>query len=142
MNNTFVTETDSHYVRQQSCRAVFPIFLVLSLVTCACFFVGWQLFIFFELIVIISCIHTFFQSRKKEHSWKLEFENDYLIVTDLTHQNRYEIYDIPASDFIINQTKKEVVLDYCSVTIKNTVFAFGGVKNCQQLKTYIQENYR
>jgi len=52
------------------------------------------------------------------------------------------IYDIPASDFIINQSKKEKDLDYCSVGIKNTIFAFGGVKKCKELKEYIANNYR
>ena len=53
----------------------------------------------------------------------------------------FYVSDIPASDFVITQAKDETKLDYCSLLIKKTVFCFGGVKNCRQLKEYIQENY-
>ena len=143
MTNTFITQTDSQYVRRQSVFAVLPVFLVFSLVACCvCFFVGWELLLFFELVIIIASVHTLFQNMKKEHLWKLEFERDQLTVTNLKTGESYQVYDTPASDFIITQTKGELSLDYCSVTIKDTIFAFGGVQNCQQLKAYIQENYQ
>ena len=49
--------------------------------------------------------------------------------------------DIPASDFVITQTKQEIPLDYCSFAVKHTVFVMGGVQNCKELKAYIQVHY-
>lgn len=79
---------------------------------------------------------------KKEHYWKLEFEDDALTIVNLKTNEYYSVFDIPASDFVITQSGNETNLDYCTLMIKHTVFAFGGVKNCTQLKAYIQENYR
>ena len=141
-NNAFTTETIPQYVRLQSNKSLIIVFFVFSLIACLGFLIAWQTFIFFELIVIISCFVTLFQNNKKGHHWKLEFENDVLTITNLKTNESYWVSDIPASDFVITQSKNEMHLDYCSLMIKNTVFAFGGVKNCQQLKTYIKENYK
>lgn len=140
--STFMTETDPKYVRQQSNKASFIIFLVLSLLACLGFFVAWQTFVFFEAIVIISCFAALVSSNKKGHYWRLEFEDDALTIINLKTNESYSVYDVPASDFVITQSGKEANLDYCTLLIKNTIFAFGGVKNCVKLKAYIQENYR
>ena len=143
MNNTnaFVTETDAKYVRFQSSKALLITFFVLSLFACLGFLVAWQTFAFFESIIIISCAVVFFQKRSKGHSWKLEFNDAVITITNLTTKEEFCVYDIPASDLVINQSKNEIKPDYCSLMIKNTVFAFGGIKNCRQLKAYIQENF-
>ncbi len=140
-NNTFSTTTDPVYVRLQSNKSLAIVFFVFSLIACLGSLVAWQTFIFFELIVIISCVVSLFRNSKKGHYWKLSFENDMLTITNLTTNESYWVSDIPASDFVITQSKSEKHYDYCSLMIKNTVFAFGGIKNCQQLKTYIEENY-
>lgn len=140
-NNTFSTSTDSVYVRLQSFKFLITTFFVLSLIACLGFLVAWQTFMFFEVIVIISCVVSRFQNNKNIHHWKLEFESDALTITNLKTNESYYVSDIPASDFVITQSKNEIPLDYCTITIKNTVFAFGGVKNCQQLKKYIKDNY-
>ena len=138
--NSFTTETAPQYVLLQSNKALIIAFFVLSLIACLGFLVAWQTFVFFEIIIVISCFVTFFQNRKKGHHWKLEFENNTLTVTNLKTAESYLLSDIPASDFVITQSKSEMRLDYCSLLVKNTIFAFGGVKNCQKLKAYIQEN--
>ena len=141
MNHTFTTETDAKYVRLHQSKAILLVFPVFSLLACLCFFISWELFVFCELILIISCFVTFLKNNKADHSWKLAFENDELIITNLNTSKVFRVYDIPASDFVVTQSKGEMDLDYCSLMIKNTVFAFGGIKNCRQLKAYIQENY-
>ena len=139
--NAFVTETDAKYVRFQSSKTLLITFFVLSLFACLGFLVAWQTFAFFEIIVLICCAVVFFQKRNKGHSWKLEFNDAVITITNLTTKEEFCVYDIPASDLVVNQSKNEVNLDYCSLMIKNTVFAFGGIKNCSQLKAYIQENF-
>lgn len=139
--NTFVTETDSGYVRFKTYKTTSVLFVVMSLLACFGFLIAWQTFLFFEFIVLISCVVTLNSKKGTHHDYQLRFEDDRLYITDKTNANVYEVFDIPASDFIINQTKQEVKKDYCSVAIKNTVFAFGGVKSCAQLKKYILDNY-
>lgn len=141
MNKSFSTETDSKYIKLQFDKDILVIFFICSLIACLGFLISWQLFVFLELIFTFSLIITFFTKRNNEHRWKLEFEEDSLKVINLKTQEEFYVYDIPASDFVINQTKNEIELDYCSLMIKNTVFAFGGVKNCKQLKEYILENF-
>jgi len=140
--NTFVTETDSKFVKHQMYKVYPKVYLGFTLVACLAFLVGWELFAFFEIVILITMFITLFQTSKNEQKWKLEFENDFLVVTNLVTGMEYEVYDIPASDFVFSkQTKAEKELDYCGLAIKNTVFTFGGVKNCSQLKEYIRENY-
>ena len=139
--NTFVTETDSKYVRLQTYKVTSVLFVVLSLLACLGFLIAWQTFLFIEFIVLISCIVTFNSKKSTYHDYSLRFEGDKLYIMDNFTASTYEVFDIPASDFIINQTKQEVKKDYCSLAIKNTIFTFGGVKNCTQLKKYISDNY-
>jgi hypothetical protein len=139
--NTFTTETDSGYVRLQTYKTTLVLFVVLSLLACLGFLIAWQTFLFIELIVLISCVVALNSKKGTHHTYVLKFEDDRLYITDKTDANMYEVFDIPASDFIINQTKQEIKKDYCSLAIKNTIFAFGGVKNCAQLKKYISDNY-
>ena len=141
-DNIFVTETDAEYVRIQSNKSFAITFLFLSLVACLGFFITWQTFIFFEMIVLISCIVGICSTRKNGHYWRFEFNDDLLLITNLKTQEKFSVYDIPSSDFIINQSKNEKKKDYCSFLIKNTSFAFGGVKDCHKLKQYIQDNYK
>ena len=139
--NTFRTETDEGYVKQKLLKTVFIIFAFLSLLACLGFLVAWQTFAFFEGIVVITCIATVLFQKNRIHSWELYFENDQLYLTNRATGERFEVYNIPASDFVITQTKKEKSLNYCSVLIKDTVFSFGGIKNCSELQKYITENY-
>lgn len=141
-HNTFVTETDEEYVKRQSIKGMIIAFVIFTLGSaCLGFFVSWSLFVFFELIIVISCVVTFYQQRRRGHAWRLEFYNNELMVTNLTTQEQFHVCDMPASDFIITQPKNEIALDYCSFAVKRTILAFGGVKNCKQLRAYIQENF-
>ena len=139
--NTFITETDSEYVRLQTHKTTLALFVVLSLLACLGFLIAWQTFLFLEFIVLIACVITLNSNKSTHHDYVLKFEDDRLYITDKANSNIYEVFDIPASDFIINQTKQETKKDYCSLAIKNTIFAFGGVKNCVQLKKYISDNF-
>lgn len=114
----------------------------MSILACLGFIVGWKTFLFFEAIALGSCVFVFAQNKNKGHHWRLEFENNELIVTNLETKDSYRVWDTPISHFVINQTKKEVELDYCSVMIKHTIFMFGGVKKCKQLKEYVEKNYK
>lgn len=141
-NNSFVTETDAKYAELQTNKALVIVFLIFSLVACLGFLVAWQTFAFFEGIVLISCFITFFSKKRSGNYWRLEFVNDNLTVTNLKSGKSFHVDNVPATDFVITQTKSEIPLDYCSLMIKNTVFVFGTVKNCTQLKEYIDANYK
>ena len=140
-NNTFVTETDEAYVKRQSYKGSIIAFLIFTALSCLGFLVAWTLFAFFEVITVISCVVTFYQQKRRGHAWRLEFCGNELLVTNLTTQEQFQVRDMPASAFIITQPKNEIALDYCSFAIKRTVLAFGGVKNCKQLRAYMQENF-
>lgn len=141
VNDRFNTETDAAYVRKASVKAVIVIFVFLSLLACLGFLIAWQTFVFFECIVVAACLFTFINKIRNLHYYKLQFDGAHLLITDVKNSKEYEVFDVPQSDFIINQTKKEETIDYCSLTIKNTVFLFGGVKKCRELKEYIEQHF-
>ncbi|MBQ2675893.1 MAG: hypothetical protein IJF54_00635 [Clostridia bacterium] len=141
-DNCFITETDERYVKHQFYKSTVIAFVIFSLLACFGFLVAWQTFVFFEVIVLISCIVTIFSKKREGHNYELHFENDWLLITNCVTFDSYEVYDVPASDFVITQSNKEKESDYCSLLIKNTVFAFGGVKKCNKLKEYISNNFR
>ena len=93
-NNTFVTETDPKYIKHRSIKTLIIIFLVFSLLACLGFLISWQLFVFLELIAVISCVVVFFQNTKNAHLWRREFENDVLTITDLSINESYLVFDI------------------------------------------------
>lgn len=140
-NNTLITETDTALQKRESVKALTIVFLAFSLIACLGFLVAWQTFLFLEVIVLIATAVAFVQKMRVSHAWRLEFIDNFLIITNLNTKEEYEVYGIPASDFVITQTKSEKRTDHCSLMIKNTVFLFGSVKNCSQLKAYIRENY-
>ena len=142
MEHSFVTQTDGKYVAMQTYKVSLVLFILLSAASCLGFFLSWQAFVFFEAVVSIACIFSAVSGARNHHDHQLRFENDRLFITNRSTGAEYEVYDIPASDFVISQTKKEKRTDHCSLMIKNTVFTFGGVEKCTQLKQYISENYR
>ncbi len=140
--NTFITETDARYVKRQLKRSMLPLFAIFTALSCLGFLVAWQTFIFFEIISMASLSFAYFLQTRRGQDYVLSFEGDRLYIHNRTTSESYEVYDIPASDFVIKQTKKEIGLNYCSVIIRGTVFGFGGVKNCKELKEYIAANYK
>ncbi len=141
-NNTFVTETDPKYALLHYNKSLIITFLVLSFVACFSLFIGWQTFAFIEAIIIVGCFFVFYQNKQKGHYWKLSFEAGTLTITNKTTFETFNVYDVSASDFIITQSKREKKMNYCTLKIKRTVLELGGVKNCLQMKAYIQENYK
>ena len=139
--NTFVTETDEKYMMEQKKRMIPYLFVVMMSLASLGIFIGVQTFLFFELGAIIVCFITMYSLDNDPHNYCLSFEDDKLYIKNRATRKDFVVYAIPASDFIINQTKKEREIDYCSLAIKNTIFSFGGVKNCSGLKQYIADNY-
>ncbi len=139
--NTFMTESDAKYVERQYSQGVWITFVIFSLLSSLTLFVAWQTFAFCETIVLIVCVVLYIQKRNLAPCWRLSFENDELTLFNLKTGERFEVYDIPATDFVIRQSAKDKELDYCDVLIKNTIFAMGGVKNCTRLKAYIDAHY-
>lgn len=140
--NTFVTETDVKHVQSQSSRTLVVVFVVLSALACLGFLVAWQTFVFLELIVLISCGAVVVYAKRSNQSWKLEFEDDRLTITNQKTGEETVLSGVSASVFVMGQTQQEKELDYCSLVIQQPYFALGGVKNYQALKQYISENFR
>ena len=139
--HTFTTSTDTQYAKDQSIKAMVILFLVLSCFAALGLLIALQTFLIFEMLVSFICFVSYYITQKNIHDYRLCFVNDFLIIKDRTTGESFEVYDIPASDFIINQTAKEKKLNYCSVAIKHTIFRFGGIKNCNELKEYISNHY-
>ncbi len=136
-NDVFVTQTDVAYAKAEQKKVTVLVFFGFSLLACFCFLVGWQLFVFFEAIILIATIATYVTGMRTCQQYVLRFEGDRLYITNQKTQETHVVYDVLSTDFLITQTEKEKATDYCSLMIKNTVFGFAGVQNYRQLKEYI-----
>ena len=139
--NAFKTETDEEYVHKATIKPVLITWLVMSALCCFGFLISWITVMYLEIIVIAVIIISYKSVSSNPHDYELNFEDDTLFITDRARKSEHVVYDVPANDFVITQTKAEKALDYCSFTVKHTVFAFGGVKNCTQLRQYITDNF-
>ncbi|MBQ2729589.1 MAG: hypothetical protein IJF69_02310 [Clostridia bacterium] len=139
---TFTTETDMKYVRSETYKVTAIIFIVCSFLASLGFLIAWQTFVFIEAIVMISCFAVLISADRKNHSYEINIEGVTINILDRNDNKSYKLTDIYIEDFIINQSKKEVALDYCSVAIIGTSFTMGGVKNYSALVRYIEENFR
>ncbi len=78
---------------------------------------------------------------KTNNVFTLRFEDDILYLEGRTKTAHYRVYDIPASDFVLTQSKSDKAENMCSMKIKNTVFNLKYVENYTELKKYIEENF-
>ena len=139
ITDVFVTETDEAAYRKEFLKTIGITFLVMTLLASLAFFIGWKAFVFFELIVVISSLITIFT--RKSQRFELRFEGNRLRVTDLRKSITTEVSDKSQGDFLIGQTGKQIEPDYCSLMIKGTLFQFGDVKKCRELKAYIESHF-
>ena len=140
-NNSFTTDTDVRYAQFQFFKPLLFVGIFLSLLACLGFLIAWQTFVFFESIVIVVCLVGYLSGKGKS-DWNLHFDNDVLTLTNNANGQTYSVWDIPASDIVIKQSKQDIKRDYCNLVIKNTVFGFYGVRRCSALREYIKQNYR
>ena len=122
IKETFETENDPDYVRKLNRRAELIAFAFFALLAGLGLLITWQAFVFFELIIVIACIGAHVHTARQSCHYELRFEGDQLQITDVDKAKSYVVYDVPQSDFVINQGKSEVERDYCGLAIKNTVF--------------------
>ena len=76
----------------------------------------------------------------RQQNIRLEFSGDELCIYHFNGQT-YEIYDIPASDFICRQNFLEKRYDVGRIQVRNTIFYFYGVQNYAETCRYIQDNF-
>lgn len=95
--------------------------------------------IFVLVMVLITCGVMVLVLRKRP-AVQLSFEGSRLYIRDSNGEN-FQVYHVPASDFVLKQNSLEKKTDVGRMQIKKTVFYFYGVKNFEQLRTYIRENF-
>ena len=140
-NKSFTTETDAKYAKKQFFKPILFTMIGTMTLSLLAFIISWQLVVMLEVMQVF-CLGIMYYITVRKSSWRLFFEGDQLTLTNLTTGQTFSVWDIPASDIVIKQSEKEKELDYGFVTIKDTVFGFHGVKNCNALREYIKENYR
>lgn len=88
----------------------------------------------------LTTINLLIQARIN-NIFTLRFEGDVLYLDGKTPKAHYKVYDIPASDIVLTQSKADKVANRCSLRIKNTIFNLKYVENYSELKKYIEANY-
>lgn len=77
---------------------------------------------------------------KKQPNAQLHFVADVLHITHVDGK-QYEVYAVPAADFICRQTPLERKYNVGRIQVKGTIFYFYGVQNFAETRRYIQENF-
>lgn len=70
----------------------------------------------------------------------LRFKNDELLIAD-SNGKEYQVYAVPASDFVFIQTPLEKKFNIGCMRVKHTAFFMFGVKNISGTKEYIQIHF-
>ena len=139
--NTYVTYTNEKDHLKVSRMTVVYMFLIMSLLALMALTVTWQFYVFLQVIVLVSCVFSFVTVTRTGHDFELRFEGDRLFITDRRSGASYEVWDIPASDIVLKQSKKDASLDRGVMVIKGTRFIFNYIYNFAELREYIRINY-
>lgn len=68
--------------------------------------------------------------------WELTFVKDRLYLKNLGNKREYEVFDTPASDFIMKVTSKEK--NEGTLKIANTIFNIGAIQNFSEMQKYVE----
>ena len=68
--------------------------------------------------------------------WELTFVQDRLYLRNLGNKREYEVFDTPASDFIMKVTSKEK--NEGTLKIANTIFNIGAIQNFSEMQKYVE----
>ncbi len=101
--------------------------------------ISFAAFIFFEAIIAISTLMMLFLvSRTK---WVLYFSGATLTITNTANQNQYYFNDLKHSDFIFNQNQLQKKKNCGHLKIVGSSAVFSDVKNFEEMKAYIDQNF-
>ena len=76
----------------------------------------------------------------RQASIRLDFESDELHIR-YADGRYYEVYAVPASDFLCRQNFLEKKYNVGRIQVKKTIFCFYGVQNYAESCQYIRENF-
>lgn len=136
--DTFTTIADC---RIGSARTCIIIWLALSAFALLALRIAVITCLFFEGIVLAVCIFTYIYVCKNTARWKLEFQDNTLLVTNLGNQQKYSVYDVAAEDFILKQTKSQKKRDCGDLRVKDTIVMMGDVQQFSAVKQYIESHF-
>ena len=68
--------------------------------------------------------------------WELSFVKDRLYLKNLGNKKEFEVFDTPASDFIMRLTSKEK--DEGTLKIAKTVFNIGAIQDFSEMQKYVE----
>ena len=135
---TFSTVSDS---RKRYFLTMLIVWLVLSALALLGLKVALITCLFFEVIILLTCVFCWVLVRKTTTRWRLEFEENTLLLTNLGKRQSYEVWDVPAEDFVLKQTKAQRKRDCGDLRIRNTMFTLIEVQNFSATKQYIETHF-
>lgn len=133
--NTFQT----HSTAQKSVRTLIFTFIPMFALAFLGLKVAVATWLFFELILVLTfgfCL--LFTARTH---WEIQFKGDSLHLYNTGNRQSYTLDQLRQSDFIIQQTEKQKTKNACDMKIANAPFVFSDVQACNQLLSYIRENF-
>ena len=95
--------------------------------------------LFFEIILLL--VFGFCLLLTGKTHWEIQFENSKVLIYNTGNRQSYVFENIKQSDFHIKQSKKQKEANTCDMKIEDAVFVFYDVQSCQEMLSYIRENF-
>ena len=95
--------------------------------------------LFFEVILIVVFGFCLFLSAKTH--WEIQFEKGKVLIYNTGNRQSYIFEQLKQSDFHIKQSDKQKAKNSCDMRIEDSVFVFYDVQSCQEMLTYIRDNF-
>ena len=95
--------------------------------------------LFFEIVLLLVFGFTLLLTAKTH--WEIQFENDKVLIYNTGNRQSYVFENIKQSDFHIKQSQKQKEANTCDMKIEDAVFVFYDVQSCQEMLSYIRENF-
>ncbi len=136
----FITETDTKYIKTQTYITAGILFVILTGLASLCLLFSQKIFAAAEIVVILACLMMVSSKKQDRHYYRLRFDSSGLYVTSLATGGSFSVPELSPGDLVIRQSRREKKLNYCTLLISGTAYAFGGVKNCSGLKEFLDNN--
>lgn len=117
-------------------------FLILGIVGCAAMWIWSGMPGPGMMVLMVSVFGAVFMPLmlKNQPNAQLHFVGDELRINHVDGK-KYEVYAVPASDFVCRQSALEKKYNVGRIQVKGTIFCFYGVQNFDETCRYIRENF-
>ena len=120
-------------------KTLIVVWIVMAIVAIFGLTVSLVAFIFFEVVIAISCMVMLLIVSKAR--WLLHFEGTTLTIINLANRRAYRLDDLKHSDFVFTQSQVQKDKNCAHLKIIGSSAVFHDVQDFEKMKFYIDQNF-